>query len=82
MGRQALEEEDRLVEMGKRAVGVDLFAEQRDAACATWFAASPQSSESFGVCSAPPTVGVVDASVMLDILAPLKMKSPKHVLSG
>jgi hypothetical protein len=51
-------------------------------ACATWFAASPQSSESFGVCSAPPTVGVADTSVMLDILAPLKMKSPKHVLSG
>ena len=31
MGRQALEEEDRLVEMGKRSVGVDLFAEQRNA---------------------------------------------------
>jgi hypothetical protein len=31
MGRQALEEEDRLVEMGKGTFGVDLFAEQRNA---------------------------------------------------
>ena len=55
--------------MGDRADRPGTFP---DGAATPWFAASPQSSESFGVCSAPPTVGVVDASVLLDIPAPLK----------
>ena len=56
MGRQALQQEDRLVEMIKRTIGVDAPAEQRDVRLRECLAASPRSSESVGIRSVSPGV--------------------------